>query len=149
RLIGRTFPPDGSGPVEITVRRANLAASGDRILLSLRVNAREKKSWFGLGAEAEIYVWGRPALDRERQELRLTDIELDVQSEAAFGLLGAAAKAAQPKLRDALAERAVIDLRPFATAARDQVAAAVAEFSKQDPSVRVDAAIIDLRLVGI
>ncbi len=149
QLVGKTYPSDGSGPVEITVRRASLAASSDRLLLSLRVKAREKKSWFGLGADAEIYVWGRPVLDRDQQKLRLADIELDVQSEAAFGLLGAAAKAAQPKLRDALAEHAVVDLRPFAAAARNQVAAAVAEFSKQEPGVRVDTAITDLRLVGI
>jgi hypothetical protein len=94
-------------------------------------------------------VWGRPLLDRDAQILRLTDIELDVQSEAAFGLLGAAAQAARPQLRDALAEHAVVDLKPFAAEAKTQVAAAVAEFSKQDPNVRVDAAITDLRLVGI
>jgi Domain of unknown function (DUF4403) len=149
QLIGKTYPQDGSGPVDITIRRASLAPSGDRLLISLRVKAREKKSWFGLGAEADVYVWGRPQLDREQQILRLADIELDVQSEAAFGLLGAAAQAARPMLRDALARYAVIDLKPFAVQARQQLSVAVAEFARQDPSVRVDAGITDLRLVGI
>jgi C-terminal processing protease CtpA/Prc len=81
--------------------------------------------------------------------LRLADIELDVQSEAAFGLLGAAAQAARPMLRDELARYAVIDLKPFTAQAKQQLSAAVAEFAKQDPSVRVDAGITDLRLVGI
>jgi Domain of unknown function (DUF4403) len=149
QLIGKTYPQDGSGPVDITIRRASLAPSGDRLLISLRVKAREKKSWFGLGAEADVYVWGRPQLDREQQILRLADIELDVQSEAAFGLLGAAAQAARPMLRDELARYAVIDLKPFAAQAKQQLSVAVAEFARQDPSVRVDAGITDLRLVGI
>jgi hypothetical protein len=149
QLTGKTYPQDGSGPVDVTIRHAALAPSGDRLLISLRVKAREKKSWFGLGAEADIYVWGRPQLDREQQILRLTDIELDVQSEAAFGLLGAAAQAARPMLRDELARYAVIDLKPFAAQAKQQLSAAVAEFARQDPSVRVDAGIADLRLVGI
>ena len=50
--------------------------------------------------------------------LRLTDISLDVDSEAAFGLLGAAAKAAIPYIQDALEQNAQIDLKPFAASAR-------------------------------
>ena len=149
QIVGKTYPEDGRGPVAITVRRASIAASGDRLLISLRVKAHEKKSWFRLGAEADIHVWGRPVLDPNAQILRFADIELDVQSEAAFGLLGAAAQAARPQLRDALADHAVIDLKPLASDARKHIAAAVAAFSKQDPSVRVDAQITDLRLVGI
>ena len=149
QLVGKTYPEDASGPVEVTVRHASLAASGDRLLISMRVKARERKSWFNLGAEADIYVWGRPVLDRDQQLIRFTDIELDVQSEAAFGLLGAAAQAARPQLRDALAERAVIDLKPFAAEAKKEVAAAVADFAGQGSGVRIDAAVNDLRLVGI
>ena len=149
QLVGKTYPEDASGPVEVTVRHASLAASGDRLLISMRVKARERKSWFNLGAEADIYVWGRPVLDRDQQLIRFTDIELDVQSEAAFGLLGAAAQAARPQLRDALAERAVIDLKPFAAEAKKEVAAAVADFAGQSSGVRIDAAVNDLRLVGI
>ena len=51
-----------------------------------------------------MHVWGKPALDREQQILRMTDISLAVESEAAFGLLGAAARAAMPYLQAALAE---------------------------------------------
>ena len=87
QLIGKTFPQDGAGPYEATIRAASVAASGDRLLISLRVKAREKASWLGLGAEANVHVWGRPVLDRDQQVLRLTDIALDVDSEAAFGLL--------------------------------------------------------------
>jgi hypothetical protein len=149
QLAGKTFPEDGSGPVDVTVQRAALAASGDRLLISLRVKAREKKSWFSLGAEADIHVWGRPTLDRDQQILRLTDIEVDVESEAAFGLLGQAARVVLPLLRDALAKKAVIDLKPFAADAKKQIGAAVADFSKQEPGVRIDAAVTDVRLDGI
>jgi len=51
-------------------------------------------------------------LDRERQMLRLTDIALDVESEAAFG--SRAARARPGLSRAAVAESAVVDLRPFA-----------------------------------
>ena len=94
QLTGKTFPEDKSGAFEATVRGVNIAASGDRLLISLRVTANEKKSWLGLGAEATIHVWGRPVLDSGRQLLRLEDVKLDVDSEAAFGLLGTAARAA-------------------------------------------------------
>jgi hypothetical protein len=149
QLKGRSFPEDGSAPVEVTVRRATLAASGDRLLISLLVKAREKKSWFGFGAEATIHVWGKPDLDHANQILRLKDVELDVESEAAFGLLGAAAQAARPQLRAALAERATIDLKPFAEDARKRIGAAIADFREQTAGVRVDSEITDLRLVGI
>jgi hypothetical protein len=148
QLTGRKFPEDGSGSVEVTIRRATVAASGDRLLISLRVKASEK-SFFSLGAEGVVHVFGRPLLDRERQILRLTDVALTVESQAAFGLLGAAARAAGPKLQAALAERAVIDLKPLAASARKSIDAAVSDFRKQEDGVRVEATITDLRLVGI
>ena len=149
QLKGKTFPEDKSGAVEVTIQRATVAASGDRLLISLRVKANEKKSWFGLGAEADVHVWGKPVLDAAQQVLRLTDIALDVQSEEAFGLLSAAARAAIPYLKDALAENARIDLKPFAANARKSIEAALADFRTPQPGVQVDAAITELRLAGI
>ena len=149
QLKGKTFPDDKSSTFAATIQGVNLAASGDRLLISLRVKANENKSWFGLGAEATIHVWGRPVLDPSRQMLRLDDVALDVESEAAFGLLGAAARAAVPYLEKALAENAVIDLVPLAANARKSVEAAISDFRKSADGVRVDAAVTDLRLVGI
>ena len=88
-------------------------------------------------------------LDAQQQMLRLTDIALDVESEAAFGLLGAAARAAVPYLQPALAENAVVDLKPFTANARKSIEAAIADFRASGEGVRVDAAITDLRLAGI
>ena len=93
QFAGRTFPEDGSGSVDVTVKRATVAASGDRLLISLLVHAKEKKSFFGLGGEATVHIWGKPVLDQAQQTLRLANIQLAVESEAAFGLLGAAARA--------------------------------------------------------
>jgi hypothetical protein len=149
QLKGKTFPEDKSGAFSATVRTVALAASGDRLLISLRVKANENKSWFGLGAEATIHVWGRPVLDSGRQMLRLKDIALDVESEAAFGLLGAAARAAVPYLETTLAENAVVDLLPLTANARKSIEAAIADFRKSADGVRVDAAVTNLRLVGI
>jgi hypothetical protein len=149
QLKGKTFPEDKSGGVTATVRSVNLAASGDRLLISLGVTANETKSWFGLSADATIHVWGRPVLDRGRQMLRFDKIALDVESEAAFGVLGVAARAAVPYLEKTLAENAVVDLLPLAANARKSVEAAIADFHTNTAGVRVDAAVVDLRLSDI
>jgi len=149
QFAGKTFPEDGSGSVDVTVKRATVAASGDRLLISLLVNAKEKKSFFGFGGEANVHIWGKPALDQAQQTLRLTDVELAVESEAAFGLLGAAARAAMPHLQRALAEKATVDLKPFASNAQRKIAAAIADFQKNEDGIRVAADINKLRLADI
>lgn len=149
QLKGRTLPEDGSGPVAITVRSASVAPSGDRLLISLAVDANETKSFFNFGAQATVHVWGRPVLDQAQQVLRLTDIELAVESQAAFGLLGAAARAAEPYLRHMLAERATLDLKPLAANARQKIEAALADFRNAADGVKVDASVSEVRLVGI
>jgi Domain of unknown function (DUF4403) len=149
QFAGRTFPEDGSGSVDVIVKRASVAASGDRLLISLLVNAKEKKSFLGFGGEATVHIWGRPVLDQAQQTLRLNNIELAVESEAAFGLLGAAARAAMPHLQKALAEKATIDLKPFVTNAQKKIAAAISDFQKNEDGVRVAADITSLRLADI
>ena len=148
-LAGRTFPEDGSGSVDVTVKSASVAASGERLLISLVVKAREKKSFFGFGGEAAVHIWGRPMLDQAQQTLRLADIELAVESEAAFGLLGAAARAAMPHLQKALADKTTIDLKPFATNAQKKIAAAIADFQKNEDGIRVEAQIDSLQLADL
>jgi Domain of unknown function (DUF4403) len=149
QFAGRTFPEDGSGSVDVTVKHATVNASGDRLLISLLVNAKEKKSFFGFGGEANVHIWGKPVLDQAQQTLRLTDIQLAVESEAAFGLLGAAARAAMPHLQRALTEKATIDLKPFATNAQKKLATAIADFQKNEDGVRVAAEITSLQLADI
>jgi hypothetical protein len=148
-LAGKTFPEDGSGPVAVTVKQASVAAAGDRLLISLLVHAKEKKSWFGFGGEATVHIWGKPVLDQAQQTLHLSDIRLAVESEAAFGLLGAAARAAMPYLQQALAEKASIDLKPFASNAREKIAAVIADFQKNGDGVRIRAEITGLKLTDI
>lgn len=149
QLKDKTFPEDGSGSVSVTVKKAKVSASGDRLLISLLVNAKEKQSWFGFGGEATVHIWGKPALDQNKQTLRFTNLEMAVESEAAFGLLGAAARAAMPLLQKTLAERATIDLKPFASNAQKKIAAVIADFQKNEEGLRVDAEISSLRLGGI
>jgi hypothetical protein len=149
QLKGRKFPEGGAAPVEIEVKAASLAASGDRLLISLDVTGTEKKSWFGLGADATIYIWGKPALDQAKQTLRFTDLSLAVESDAAFGLLGAAARAAIPYLEEELAQNAVVDLKPLISDARKNIDAALADFRQPQPGVEVLATVDDLRLAGI
>jgi hypothetical protein len=54
-----------------------------------------------------------------------------------------------PYLEQALADKAVIDLKPFAADAKKKIAAALAEFQKNDDGVRIDAGVNELRLTGI
>ncbi|HXD44072.1 MAG TPA: DUF4403 family protein [Pseudolabrys sp.] len=147
QLKGRHFPEDKNAAVDVEVKKASLAAAGDRLLIALHVKAREKKSWFGFGGDADVLVWGKPVLDPKNQILRLTDISLAIESQTA--LLGAAARAATPYLEQALADNAKIDLKPFAADAKAKIAAALTEFQKNDNGVRVDAAVNDVRLTGI
>jgi hypothetical protein len=149
QLKGRTFPEDGSGAVDVTVRGASVAAAGERLLISLLINAKEKKSFLGLGGEATVHIWGRPVLDEAKQTLRLTDLDLAVESDSAFGLLGAAAKPAIPYLQRALEQRATVDLAAFAANARQKIAALIADFRTSEPGIRVDAAVTNVRLGGI
>ena len=90
-----------------------------------------------------------PVLDRDQQILRFTDISLDVESRAAFGLLDAAAEAAAPYLQKMLADKAVIDLKPFAADAKKRLAAAVGDFAAQGAGRRANVSIDDLRLAGV
>jgi hypothetical protein len=149
QLKGKIFPEDRSSAFTATIQTVNLAASGNRLLISVGLRANETKTWFGFGANATIHVWGRPVLDRARQVLRFNDLALDVESETAFGVLGAAARPALPYLVKALEDHAVIDLAQIADGIRKNVAAAVAEFSKRTDSVRVDAEPQDLRLADL
>jgi hypothetical protein len=147
-FAGKTFPEDGSGPVDVTVKHASVAASGDRLLVSLLVHAKEK-SFFGFGADATLHIWGRPMLDNAQQTLHFTDVQLAVESEAAFGLLGAAARAVVPRLQQTLYEKAVIDLKPFAANAEKKIAEAMAEFQKSEDGLKVETTIDNLRLADI
>lgn len=149
QLKGRTFPEDGTGSVDVTVKSANVTAAGNRLLISLLVKAREKKSWFGLGGEATVHIWGRPVLDQAQQILRLTDLELALESDSAFGLLGAAARPAIPYLQRALEQRATIDLKTFAANAQQKISSIVADVRKNDEGIRVEASVSSVRLGGI
>ena len=113
------------------------------------MHAKEKKSFFGFGADATLHIWGRPVLNDAQQTVRFTDVELAVESEAAFGLLGAAARAAVPHLQRELYEKTMVDLKPFAANAREKIADAIADFQKSSDGVQVDAKINDLRLSDI
>jgi Domain of unknown function (DUF4403) len=147
QLKGHHFPEDRSGPVDVEVRGVHVAAAGDRLLIALRVHAREKTSWFGFGANATVYVWGKPALVAAKQVLRLTDASLAIHSQAS--LLGAAARAALPYLQQTLAAQAVVDLKPLAADARKKIGAALADFQAPAPGTRVEASVDELRLTGI
>lgn len=149
QVAGKTFPKDGSGAFAVKIKRAAVAASGDRLLISLLVNVRKRGFFNFFGADATVNVWGRPILDQQNQILRFTDVTLDVQSNAAFGLLGAAAQAAAPLLQKALADQAVIDLKPFAADEKKRIAAAVDAFAAQTPGMSANVTIKDLHLVGI
>jgi hypothetical protein len=149
QLKGKTFPETGNAPGQVTVLASSVAAAGERLLISLRVKAKETKSWFGLGAEATVHVWGKPVLDQQNQIMRLTEITLDVQSEAAFGLLGTAARAAIPYLQKALADHAVVDLKPFAANTLSSINASIDAFEKPTDGVEIEASVTGLRLTGI
>jgi Domain of unknown function (DUF4403) len=118
-------------------------------LISLLVKAKEKASFFSFGGEATVQILGKPVLDQAQQILRLTNVELAVESEAAFGLLGAAARAAMPHLQKVLAEKATMDLKPLLGDAQKTVASAISDLQKSEDGVRVVTEIKSLDLAAI
>ncbi len=148
-LRGRTFPENADAWAQVTVQRARVIPSGDRLLVELIVKAREEATWFGFGARATVYVWVRPKLDTAEQKLRFADMTVDVRSRAAWGLFGAAARLALPYIQEELESNAVIDLKPYVASARSGIEAAVAAFDKQDDGVNASASVTDLRLTDV
>jgi hypothetical protein len=149
QIGGKTYPEDGSGTFAATIKHVAIAASGDRLLISLLVNVKKRGLFSFFGADATIHIWGRPVLDQGQQILRLAEVSLDVESQAAFGLLGAAAQAAAPYLQKTLADKAVIDLKPFAADAKQRIATAVTGLAAQGNGLSANLTINDLRLTGI
>lgn len=138
QLAGKIFPEDKSGPATVKIHSLELTPSGKRLLLTLNVTVAEQR-FFGLSASGDVYLWGQPVLDKANQTIKLTDIALDVQSQSAFGLLGAAASAAIPYITSLIEERAHIDLKPLAEDARARIAAAAkqAEASRSDVEAHI------------
>lgn len=149
QLVGRTFPENGSGSVDLTVKRATVAASGERLLISLLLSVKDRSKIFSLRGEANVHIWGRPFLDEEGLTIGLKDIDLSVESKAAFGLLGVAAQAARPYLMKALAERVTIDLKAFVGNARRRIASAIFDLRQNQDGIRVAAEITTIRLADI
>ncbi len=145
RLKGRTF----GNAVAATVQSVRVTPARDRLLITLGIRAKERKTGFGLSAAAVVQAWGRPVLDPRRQLVRFDNIALNIESQAAFGLLGAAAHLATPYLQQALAEHALIDLKPIAATARKRFAAGVAASRGTIDGMDIDAGITGLRLVGV
>jgi hypothetical protein len=54
-----------------------------------------------------------------------------------------------PHLQQVLADKAVLDLKPFAANAQKKIAAAIADYQKNEDGVRVSAEINSLRLAYI
>ena len=149
QLSGRKIPEKADSASQITVLRAHVAASGERLQFSFLVEARERTSWFGLGARATVFISARPVLDGEQQKIRLTDMLLDIQSNAAWGLLGAAARTAIPYFQETLEQYAVIDLASYAASARASIENVISDYDKQEDGLSTDADVTKVRLAGI
>lgn len=148
QLAGKTFPEDQTSAANVKVRTLSVTPSGSRLLLALGVTVKERR-FLGLSAEGDVYIWGRPELDRGSQTLKLVDLAIDVQSQAAFGLLDAAASAAIPYFINLLSERAQIDLKPFAADAKARIEAAAKQAQSSRTDVKITIAIDSLALQEI
>jgi hypothetical protein len=145
QLKGRSLATDAG----VDVESASVAGAGDKLLIALKIKPRDSASWLGLTAPVDVYVWGRPVLDRANQIVRLTDIAIDTETQSAVGVLGTAARAALPLLQAALADRATIDLKPLAANAGRSIEAAVGQIAPPEAGVHIEAPITDVRLSGL
>jgi hypothetical protein len=55
----------------------------------------------------------------------------------------------QRRMQKMLADKAVIDLKPFAADAKKRIAAAVGDFAAQGAGLRANVSVDDLRLAGV
>jgi Domain of unknown function (DUF4403) len=149
QLVGRNFPEDGSGSANVTVKHVQVSASRDRLLISLLINTKEKSSFFSFGGEATVQIWGKPVLDQSNQIMRLANVEMAVESEAAFGLLGTAARAVMPHLQKVLADKTTVDLKPFLGDAQKMISSAISDLQRSDNGARVTTDITKLALSDI
>ena len=149
QLKGKTFPDKADAPAHVTVHKATVAASGDRLLISLKVKAKEEKSWFGLDADAYVFVWGKPVLDSQAQILRFTDLNLDVSRKASSGWRGPLLAPPFPmsKARSRSRPSSISSRwrRPRARASRRRSPI----FQKQADGVKVEASVTGIRLAAI
>ena len=150
QLKGKTFPEDKSGAFAVNVRGVSVAASGDRLLISLRVKANETRSWFGLGAEATVHVWGRPVLDSDAADASAHRhrARRRVGGGVRHSGRGGARHRAVSGEGGGRQARSSTSIRWCRTPARAS-RAAIADLRQAADGVRVDAAVTALRLVGI
>ena len=113
------------------------------------MNAKEKKSFFGFGGEANVHIWGRPVLDQAQQTLRLDRYRARGRIRGrvrAAGRRGARGDAASAEGAGGKGHR-----RPQAVRrnAQKKIAAVIADLQKNEEGVRVAAEITRLRLADI
>ena len=100
QLKGHHYPEGGSAPVDVEVLART---SPPPATAGWRSCSRSRRTSARAGSASARRRPSRsgasPTLDTKTQILRLTDLSLAVELEAAFGLLGAAARAAVPYLQ--------------------------------------------------
>ena len=98
QLKGKTFPEDGSGSFATTIKQAVVAASGDRLLISLLVNVK-KRGFFSARRRRHGACLGEAGARSGASDPALHRCHARRAIQAAFGLLGEAAQAAVPYLQ--------------------------------------------------
>ena len=138
QLKGKHFPEDNNAPVDVEVLGANLAAAGDRLLISLKVKAHERKSWFGFGAQATDPDLGQAGARRQDADPAPHRLVAGGGIRRRPSACSAPPRAPPcPTCKRRWPTRRMIDLKPFAADAKAKITAALADFQKSgSPGVR-------------
>ena len=129
-LAGREIAGGAGGQnLSITPKRVVLSPFGSGILVSVGFSGKTG-GWLGARLDGDIHLIARPVLDVEKEELRLEDVSLWVDSAQAISATGAIGALAGPFVEDLVARKAVLDLSGHAQTARLRLAAAQARLNE-------------------
>lgn len=121
KLAGGAINGDAGGQtIAVQPTKVTLSPYGSGILVSMDFEGA-LGGWLGSKLAGSIHFLARPVLDPQREELRLDDVTLWVDSAQAMSATGPVGKVAGPFLEDLVASKARIDLGEAAAKARASV----------------------------
>ena len=144
-FLNKTFADKTIGEdVSTTVNAVSVHPDGEAIVLGVELTMKAS-GWFGPWAQGTVYLSAEPRLNADRQEIILTNFQLDIESRNA--LVAIFGEVAEPVLLLALGDEFVFDLNPKLEEARDRAQQALNAISTDE--LLVEGQLSEIRLTNL